>query len=157
MCEVCSQSFPAHLRIDTENDAGLIHAYCFVHYKQLMGIEVKRRPVSFDDLPSAITFTQMESRGSDPDEPMEHGIEDQGIRDAGKEDALLFLLKTLPKDRYRVLALMLYMRELGYSFRYEDIASIWGFNKAMVRMTMKRMQATLRRAGISDEGLFAKR
>lgn len=156
-CEVCSHQYPTRLRIDTETDAGAIHSYCFVHYKQLMEIVVKRRPTSFSDLPSTVSFTAIEAGGADSDEPIEFGAEDRGLNDVGKEDSLLFILKTLPKDRYRVLALMLYMREQGFAFRYEDIASIWGFDKAMVRMTMKRMQATLRKAGISEDGLFAKR
>jgi hypothetical protein len=155
-CETCSHPFPAHLRIDSESAAGL-HSFCFVHYKQSMGLTVKRKPVSFEDLPSTVSFSKIEAGGQDSDEPIEFGAEDRGLADVGKEDSLLFILKTLPKDRYRVLALMLYMREQGFAFRYEDIASIWGFDKAMVRMTMKRMQATLRKAGISEDGLFAKR
>lgn len=161
-CTVCLEPFPQNLRIDTEDATGKLHTYCFVHYKQSMGVAVKRRAVSFEDLPSAVSFTAINSGGRNPEDLFEDGdsavaVSDPGIEEAGKEDSLLFILKTLAKDRYRVLALMLYLREQGFAFRYEDIASIWGFDKAMVRMTMKRMQATLKKAGITEDGLFTKR
>lgn len=154
VCDVCGHSFPAHLRLDTESADGTVHSYCFFDYKQMLGVPASSRVLRFEDLPSTVTFSQMEAGGVDAEDQIEFGTEDGVMADAGKEDTLLFVLKTLPKDRYRVITLMLYLREQGFAFRYEDIASIWGFNKAMVRMTMKRMQAVLKKAGISEEGIF---
>ena len=80
---------------------------------------------------------------------MEPGAPDPNIENGMREETLLFMLKALPKDRYRVIALMLFLGELGYEFRYEDIASIWGHGKVSIFNTIQRMKKSLAKAGLT--------
>lgn len=116
---------------------------------------MSRKPLEF--IPIAVTFSDIERGGESEEDPIEFGEEDRAILDAMKEDNLLFVLKTLPNDRYRVVVLMLFLNQLGYDFRYQDIASIWGQRKEAVFQTIQRMRRALSRAGIQDESALAVR
>lgn len=101
-----------------------------------------------DWLPESTNFSAF-GRNLEIEEPIEFAVEDPGIADAFKEDYFLFLLKALPKDRYRVLALILFIKkEMGYQYTYSDIAAIWGFSQENVLQTIKRMRGELKRQGI---------
>ncbi len=92
-------------------------------------------------------FSQF-GKNLDIDEPIEFAHDDPGLADAFKEDYFPFLFKALPKDRYRVLALILFTKkEMGYQYTYSDIASIWGFSQEDVLQTIKRMRGELKKKG----------
>src|SRR4051812_17988909 len=112
------------------------------------------RPLPF--IPTAISFSKLnvgddgaplnDTVGNDTVIP-EFGYTDPAIEDACKEQQLLSILKMLSKDHYRVIALLLFLKELGYEFAYEDIAGIWGNrSKGGVGNVIKRMQRTLEKA-----------
>lgn len=109
---------------------------------------MSRQPLNY--IPIAVSFSDIERGGEDSEEPIEFGAEDRALLDTIKEESLLFVLKTLPKDRYRVVVLMLFLNQLGYHFRYQDIADIWGQNKVAVHQTIKRLRRALAHAGIRD-------
>jgi hypothetical protein len=93
-------------------------------------------------LPNSVNFSSF-GMSQDIEEPIEFGQDDPAITDGFKENYFLFMLKTLPKDRYRVVALLLFIREeLDYDYTYADIASIWGIDKSNIVKMMKQMQKT---------------
>lgn len=109
-----------------------------------------RKPLLF--IPKAIPFSQIEAGGEDPEEPIEFGVDDPNIEQPLQRESFLFVLKALPKDRYRVIALMLYLRdELGFELTYEDIGQIFGTSKVNVFNHIKRMRRTLAEAGVRKE------
>lgn len=153
-CLTCGRFASMRGRIDTETDDGSIESFCARCYgvPQPTSRPVSRRSLAF--LPRSVNFSRIEQGGEDVEEPVEFGQEDQGLIEAGKEMTLIHILRILPKDSYRVIALMLYLRELGFTFRYEDIASIWGYrNKEVVGNKIKRIQSALRRAGVNESGV----
>jgi hypothetical protein len=94
-----------------------------------------------------MNFSAIESE--EYDEPIDFGKFDPKIEQSFQEDSFLFILKALPKDRYRVIALLLYLKnEMDYNYTYEDIASLWGHSKVNVFNTIQRMQKTLKKAGL---------
>ena len=98
-------------------------------------------------LPYAISFSQIEAHGEDDEEPVEFGAEDKALAQVCQDDDFLFLLKTLPKDRYKVIALLLYIRdEMGFSYTYQDIAKLWGCSKVNIFNHVKRMRSILAKA-----------
>lgn len=104
-----------------------------------------KKPLMF--LPRSLNFSEMESPAYE--EPIEFGKLDPAIEDSFQENAFLFIMKTLPKDRYRVIALLLFLKsEMGYEYTYQDIASIWGHSKVNIFNTVQRMQKVLYKAGL---------
>jgi len=92
-------------------------------------------------LPESINFSQF---GEGIEEPIDFGADDPAVERVGEEDTFLFLLKCLPKDRYRVIALLLFIKaEMGYDYTYEDIASLWNHSKASVAKTVKKIRQLL--------------
>jgi hypothetical protein len=106
-----------------------------------------KRPLEF--LPVSINFSEIESGGENEEDPIEFGVEDQAIENPFPEEDLINVLKSFPKDKYRVIALLLFLNEMGFEFRYEDIAGIWGHSKVAVFNTISRMQKTLVKSGVT--------
>lgn len=91
-------------------------------------------------LPKATPFSRF-GEELEIEEPIEFAQDDQSIENAFQEDYFLFILKSLPKDQYRVVALLLFIRnELGYNYTYKDIASIWGIDNSNIVHITKRIQ-----------------
>lgn len=161
-CKACGRFAPIATRIDTETDDGLIESYCQACYPVLTRSapsKPKRQTtiVKPEDLPSAVTFSRINAGGQDSDDLFEDGDmavahEDPGILNAATEESFLFVLRALPKDRHRVIALLLFLNQLGYGFRYEDIGSLWGITKEATFGHIDRMKKQLKRAGVGTEG-----
>lgn len=106
-----------------------------------------KAPLPF--IPKSQNFSQIES--DQYDEPIDFGKLDPAIEQAFQEDSFLMILRALPQDRYRVIALLLYLKtQMDYDFTYEDIASLWGHSKVNVFNTIKRMQRVLAKAGLTQ-------
>ena len=98
-------------------------------------------------IPTAISFSKIEEGGSE--EPIEFGVPDPLIENPLQKEAFLFLLKALPKDRYRVIALLLYLRnEMDLDYTYEEIGQIWGCSKVNIFNHIRRMQSVLEKSGL---------
>lgn len=99
-------------------------------------------------IPKAVSLSRIQGESED-EEPIEFGRNDPNIDNPLQGEAFLFVIKALPKDRYRVIALLLYMStEMGFDYTYQDIAQIWGCSKVNIHNHVVRMRKTLDKAGI---------
>lgn len=102
------------------------------------------KPLPF--IPTSVNFSVL-------DADLEHPFDVESSYDlplaAMAETSFLTVLQTLPNDKQRVIALMLFVRnEMGFDYTYEDIASLWGNSKVNIFNTIQRMQRTLIENGL---------
>ena len=109
-----------------------------------------------EGLPKADSFSQIE--GEFREHGVDRGIEntqyttyvDPRIENPLQESSFLFLLKTLPKDKYRVIALLLFLKnEMGFDYTYDDMAGIWGDSKVNIFNHITRIKRTMQDSGVA--------
>ncbi len=80
-------------------------------------------------------------------------IADEDERDDGlvfDEVTIIEILKRLPSDRYRIVFLFVLLNQLGYCFKGQDIANVWGITSEAIYQRIKSMGIILRKKNIED-------
>ncbi len=91
-----------------------------------------------------MSFSSLDAQESENDNPVEFGEEDQNLKNVIGEDQLFFLIKTLPNDKYRTIALLLFVtREMGYHITKKKIATIWEMDPGTLTYYLKRLRKVL--------------
>ena len=97
-------------------------------------------------IPSAINFSKIDAGTSDGD-PVEFEAKDTyTYEDILSENQFLSIIKVIPKDKHRVIALMLFIKnEMGFAYTQKDIASIWGDSQPNIYNRIKEIRKILRK------------
>lgn len=93
-------------------------------------------------IPHSITFSSIE-KGQEDGDPIEFGKEDNSIEQNFSEYDFIAIIKMIPTDKLRVIALMLFLKEIGYNYTQNDIASIWGNSQPNIFNRIKQIRKIL--------------
>ena len=105
-----------------------------------------KKPPVLSYLPYTVNFSKIDAGTSDGD-PIEFEAKDTyAYDDILSESQFLSIVKTIPKDKHRVIALMLFIKnEMGFVYTQKDIASIWGDSQPNIYNRIKEIRKILRK------------
>ncbi len=103
-------------------------------------------------VPYTVNFSKIDAGTKDGD-PVEFEAPEakDACDDILSENQFLSIIKIIPKDKHRVIALMLFIKnEMGFAYTQKDIASIWGDSQPNIYNRIKEIRRILRKRFSKD-------